>query len=173
MYCMDTTRGALTQCVVFSGYWSMYTGYPWYACGRAEASIGATRACIRQQRSGRCVHTHTHTHTHTYSACLSSSPIQTPTYAGYVAAPHACASVRPCVCARVCLCQPSQPSCCMLWGTHVSMYQPMCVHVCVRVNNNVCDVCAEIPPNATLTVDVELLSIKTSALGYRTKLVEG
>ncbi len=31
----------------------------------------------------------------------------------------------------------------------------------------------EIPPNATLTVDVELLSIKTSPLGYRTKLVEG
>jgi hypothetical protein len=31
----------------------------------------------------------------------------------------------------------------------------------------------EIPPNATLQVDVELLSIKTSPLGYRTKLVEG
>ena len=31
----------------------------------------------------------------------------------------------------------------------------------------------EIPPNSTLTVDVELLSIKTSPLGYRTKLVEG
>eukprot|EP00195_Chlamydomonas_chlamydogama_P005727 CAMPEP_0202902694 /NCGR_PEP_ID=MMETSP1392-20130828/17006_1 /ASSEMBLY_ACC=CAM_ASM_000868 /TAXON_ID=225041 /ORGANISM="Chlamydomonas chlamydogama, Strain SAG 11-48b" /LENGTH=223 /DNA_ID=CAMNT_0049589501 /DNA_START=1 /DNA_END=672 /DNA_ORIENTATION=- len=31
----------------------------------------------------------------------------------------------------------------------------------------------EIPPNATLTVDLELLSIKTSPLGYRTKLVEG
>lgn len=31
----------------------------------------------------------------------------------------------------------------------------------------------EIPPNATLNVDVELLSIKTSPIGYRTKLVEG
>ncbi|WIA08928.1 hypothetical protein OEZ86_011517 [Tetradesmus obliquus] len=31
----------------------------------------------------------------------------------------------------------------------------------------------EIPPNATLQVDIELLSIKTSAFGYRTKLVEG
>lgn len=27
----------------------------------------------------------------------------------------------------------------------------------------------EIPPNATLQVDIELLSIKTSAFGYRTK----
>jgi hypothetical protein len=32
---------------------------------------------------------------------------------------------------------------------------------------------AEIPPNATLNIDVELLSIKTSPIGYRTKLVEG
>eukprot|EP00878_Enallax_costatus_P005444 GHUV01005715.1.p1 GENE.GHUV01005715.1~~GHUV01005715.1.p1 ORF type:complete len:238 (+),score=61.20 GHUV01005715.1:112-825(+) len=31
----------------------------------------------------------------------------------------------------------------------------------------------EIPPDATLQIDVELLSIKTSPLGYRTKLVEG
>ncbi|KAF8072866.1 FKBP16-4 [Scenedesmus sp. PABB004] len=31
----------------------------------------------------------------------------------------------------------------------------------------------EIPGDATLTVDVELLSIKTSPLGYRTKLIEG
>eukprot|EP00882_Tetradesmus_deserticola_P005410 GHRQ01005693.1.p1 GENE.GHRQ01005693.1~~GHRQ01005693.1.p1 ORF type:complete len:239 (+),score=53.13 GHRQ01005693.1:48-764(+) len=31
----------------------------------------------------------------------------------------------------------------------------------------------EIPPNATLQVDIELLSIKTSPLGYRTKIVEG
>jgi hypothetical protein len=27
----------------------------------------------------------------------------------------------------------------------------------------------EIPPNATLQIDIELLSIKTSPLGYRTK----
>lgn len=31
----------------------------------------------------------------------------------------------------------------------------------------------EIPPNATILVDVELLSIKNSPLGYRVKLVEG
>lgn len=31
----------------------------------------------------------------------------------------------------------------------------------------------EIPPGATLNIDVELLSIKTNPLGYRTKLVEG
>lgn len=31
----------------------------------------------------------------------------------------------------------------------------------------------EIPPNTTLTIDLELLSIKTSPLGFRTKLVEG
>ncbi|PNH05901.1 Peptidyl-prolyl cis-trans isomerase FKBP16-4, chloroplastic [Tetrabaena socialis] len=31
----------------------------------------------------------------------------------------------------------------------------------------------EIPPNSTLTLDIELLSIKTNPLGYRTKLVEG
>eukprot|EP00775_Hariotina_reticulata_P010263 gene10263-10422_t len=31
----------------------------------------------------------------------------------------------------------------------------------------------EIPPNATLQIDVELLSIKTSPLGYRTKIIEG
>ncbi len=31
----------------------------------------------------------------------------------------------------------------------------------------------EIPPNTTLNVTVELLSIKTNPLGYRTKLVEG
>lgn len=31
----------------------------------------------------------------------------------------------------------------------------------------------EIPPNATLQIDVELLSIKTSAFGTRVKLVEG
>ncbi|GFR53057.1 hypothetical protein Agub_g15732 [Astrephomene gubernaculifera] len=31
----------------------------------------------------------------------------------------------------------------------------------------------EIPPGSTLTLDIELLSIKTSPLGYRTKLVEG
>ena len=31
----------------------------------------------------------------------------------------------------------------------------------------------EIPPNSTLQLDVELLSIKTSPLGFRTKLVEG
>ncbi|KAJ9516634.1 hypothetical protein QJQ45_015184, partial [Haematococcus lacustris] len=32
---------------------------------------------------------------------------------------------------------------------------------------------SEIPGGATLTVDLEVLSIKTSPLGYRTKLVEG
>ena len=31
----------------------------------------------------------------------------------------------------------------------------------------------EIPPNATLMLDLELLSIKTSPLGYRTKVIEG
>ena len=31
----------------------------------------------------------------------------------------------------------------------------------------------EIPPNATLNMDVQLLTIKTSPFGYRTKLVEG
>ncbi len=31
----------------------------------------------------------------------------------------------------------------------------------------------EIPPNATLTMDVQLLSIKQNNFGYRTKLVEG
>jgi len=31
----------------------------------------------------------------------------------------------------------------------------------------------EIPPNATITIDCELLSVKNSPLGYRTKLVEG
>jgi FKBP-type peptidyl-prolyl cis-trans isomerase len=31
----------------------------------------------------------------------------------------------------------------------------------------------EIPPGAELTVDVALLSIKTSALGYQVKIVEG
>jgi hypothetical protein len=31
----------------------------------------------------------------------------------------------------------------------------------------------EIPPNATLQIDVELLSIKQSAFGTRVKLVEG
>jgi FKBP-type peptidyl-prolyl cis-trans isomerase len=31
----------------------------------------------------------------------------------------------------------------------------------------------EIPPNAVIDVDMELLSIKTSAVGFRTKLVEG
>lgn len=31
----------------------------------------------------------------------------------------------------------------------------------------------EIPPGATLDVDIELLSIKTNPLGFRTKLIEG
>lgn len=31
----------------------------------------------------------------------------------------------------------------------------------------------EIPPGASLNIDLELLSIKTSPYGYRTKLVEG
>ncbi|GIL49034.1 hypothetical protein Vafri_5516 [Volvox africanus] len=31
----------------------------------------------------------------------------------------------------------------------------------------------EIPPHSTLTLDIELLSIKSNPLGYRTKLVEG
>jgi len=31
----------------------------------------------------------------------------------------------------------------------------------------------EIPPNATLTIDIELLSIKQSAFGTRVKVVEG
>lgn len=31
----------------------------------------------------------------------------------------------------------------------------------------------EIPPNATLSLDVELLSIKKDARGYQVKLVEG
>lgn len=31
----------------------------------------------------------------------------------------------------------------------------------------------EIPGGATLQIDIELLSIKTSPLGYRTKLIEG
>ena len=31
----------------------------------------------------------------------------------------------------------------------------------------------EIPPNATLTMDVQLLAIKQGVFGYRTKLVEG
>ena len=31
----------------------------------------------------------------------------------------------------------------------------------------------EIPPNATLDIDVQLLSIKSSSFGYQTKLVEG
>ena len=31
----------------------------------------------------------------------------------------------------------------------------------------------EIPPNATLNIDLELLSIKTSPFGSRVKLVEG
>ena len=31
----------------------------------------------------------------------------------------------------------------------------------------------EIPPNSTITLDIELLSIKTNPLGFRTKLVEG
>jgi hypothetical protein len=31
----------------------------------------------------------------------------------------------------------------------------------------------EIPPDSTLDIDVELLSIKTNPLGYRTKLIEG
>lgn len=32
---------------------------------------------------------------------------------------------------------------------------------------------AEIPPNATLNIDVQLLSVKTDAIGFRTKVVEG
>ena len=31
----------------------------------------------------------------------------------------------------------------------------------------------EVPPNATLTIDVQLLSVKQNALGTRVKLVEG
>lgn len=31
----------------------------------------------------------------------------------------------------------------------------------------------EIPPGSTLALDVELLSIKTNPLGFRTKLIEG
>lgn len=31
----------------------------------------------------------------------------------------------------------------------------------------------EVPPNSTLDIDVELLSIKTSAFGYQVKVVEG
>lgn len=31
----------------------------------------------------------------------------------------------------------------------------------------------EIPPNSTINIDVELLSIKTNPLGYQVKLVEG
>ena len=31
----------------------------------------------------------------------------------------------------------------------------------------------EIPPNSTLDIDVELLSIKTSPAGYQVKLIEG
>ena len=31
----------------------------------------------------------------------------------------------------------------------------------------------EVPGDATLEFDVELLSVKTDAIGYRTKLVEG
>jgi len=31
----------------------------------------------------------------------------------------------------------------------------------------------EVPPNSTLDIDVELLSIKTSPAGYRVKLIEG
>lgn len=31
----------------------------------------------------------------------------------------------------------------------------------------------EIPPNSTITLDIELLSIKTNPLGFRTKLIEG
>jgi hypothetical protein len=31
----------------------------------------------------------------------------------------------------------------------------------------------EIPPNATLTMDVQLLSIKQNTFGFRTKIVEG
>lgn len=31
----------------------------------------------------------------------------------------------------------------------------------------------EIPPNATITIDIALLSIKKDPVGYRVKLVEG
>jgi len=52
-----------------------------------------------------------------------------------------------------------------------------CSHACVLLlvgmqaygNKGV----GEIPPGASLNIDLELLSIKTSPYGYRTKLVEG